>query len=121
MKKLSTLLLLAMGVVVLTGCMGPVGKWKLVDVVPPEADGGFQIKHVQFTSKGAYVLKADRGDGMEEWNGTYEYDRDTNQMTLTGETGKTRIYRVEFCGPCGYMYMYNPGERKEWKATFKRQ
>ncbi|MBP7744554.1 MAG: hypothetical protein KA383_00380 [Phycisphaerae bacterium] len=121
MRNLSVLIGVAVVLVGLPGCTGPVGTWKLTELVPADAARHFGVQAVTFGGDGTYRLSVVRAGRPTQLTGRYAFDKEKELVTFTDAAGKVVQYRVATCDSCGYMYLSNPTGKEEWRAKFTRR
>jgi len=121
LKPVGNLILCIMAAFAMPGCTGPVGTWKMTEIVPADADRNFAVRTIAFTGDGNYKLEVVRDGTLQPMSGTYKFDPDEKLLVFTDASGGQTTYRAEVCGTCGYLYVWNAGEKQEWKAKFKRR
>lgn len=110
-----------LAVFALAGCAhGPVGTWKMVEMIPAAEQTKFDMKSITFEKNGNYMAEVAHGGELKEMKGTYEFDETAHRVTFNDTTGKTREYRAEVCQCNKKLYVWDL-EGKKWKATLKRQ
>jgi hypothetical protein len=121
MKKRITagIVISMLGLCLVTGCAA--GKWKLAEIVPPDAATGFALQTLNLKHDGNFEAEALRQGKQLTMKGTYEYKFDKNTLKLDDAEGGTRTYNVEINGFTGKMFVWNVGPKKEWLATLERQ
>lgn len=121
MRQLGTAIGMALVLVVLVGCVGPIGTWKFVEIQPASAGEEFGLTSITFHNDGTYEAVVKQGGNERTTRGSYEFDRKAEKLTLRDDAGTTREYGATTCPSCGYLYVSNPGTTREWQATLKRK
>jgi hypothetical protein len=114
-------LLAGVGLLGLVGCSGPIGTWELKKIRPPSALDDFHVESVTFKAGEKYTARGKHGDRVEEMSGTYVYDEQAKLLTFHDDSGKQRQYRMEICGSCSELYIWNTGDTERWRATYRRR
>ncbi len=121
MKRLLSLALIGAALTTV-GCATVQGTWSKVDINPPAAEGEFEFGKIMLAEDGDYSATVEYDDTTHQYDGTYTYDKNANEITFVGENGTKRTYTA-YPNWLGDKLTVEgvTDEGAEWTATMKRQ
>lgn len=121
MKRLLSLVMVGTALT-MVGCATVQGTWSKVDVNPPAAEGELEFGKITLAEDGDYSAMVEYDDTIQQYDGTYTYDKNAKEITFVGENGTKRTYTA-YPNWLGNKLVVKgvTDEGKDWTATMKRQ
>jgi hypothetical protein len=112
---------LSVAVLILSGCSGPVGTWKMETISPRSAAAQFGLHKITFEANGQFEAEVLEGGRVVPISGTYIYDKQAELLTLNLVGGGTRQHAFETCAGCGYIYFMDAAGTGAYRAKMVRR